>query len=189
MKDNYSLISVKLVTDVIKDKGFYYIEAAKCYGEDYIGPEYIIATDDKDFESSHPEFEGMIILPVSKFIELIEVINDYTRNDMREQKRSERHHNEEGYYEEIPESDDGNMAPLVIKDRQLDPVSDEVERDVTKEQLLNAMNTLKELPRKRLYDYYFGGLTFRQIAEKEGVSDMAVRYSITGAIKKLKKIL
>ena len=79
MKDNYSLISVKLVTDVIKDKGFYYIEAAKCYGEDYIGPEYIVATDDKDFESSHPEFEGMIVLPVSKFIELIES-GDYLKD-------------------------------------------------------------------------------------------------------------
>lgn len=189
MKDNYSLISVKLVTDVIKDKGFYYIEAAKCYGEDYIGPEYIVATDDKDFESTHPEFEGMIILPVSKFIELIEVINDYTRNDMREQKRWERHHNEEGYYEEIPESDDGNMAPLVIMDRQLDPVSDEVERAVTKEQLLNAMNILKELPRKRLYAYFFEGKTQLEIAAEEGVKLFAVQKSINSAIKKLKKFL
>ena len=53
MKD-YSLISVRLVMDVIKNKGFYYIKATKLYGEGYIGPKYIIATDGKDFESTHP---------------------------------------------------------------------------------------------------------------------------------------
>ena len=189
MKDNYSLISLKLVMDVVEAKGFYYLETERFYGEDYIGPEYIVATNDKDFECTHPEFEGMIILPVSKFIELVEVINDYTRNDMREQKRWERHHNEEGYYEEIPETDDGSIAPLSIKDRQQDPVSDEVESTMTKEQLLKAMDVLKDLPRKRLYDYYFGGLTFRQIAANEGVGDKTIRQSIEGAIKKLKKNL
>ena len=47
MKDAYSLISIKLIDDVIKDKGFYYIETDKCYGEDYVGPEYIVATDER----------------------------------------------------------------------------------------------------------------------------------------------
>ena len=189
MKDNYSLISVKLVTDVIKDKGFYYIEAAKCYGEDYIGPEYIVATDDKDFESSHPEFEGMIVLPVSKFIELIEVINDYTRNDMREQKRRERHHNEDGYYEEIPESDDGNMAPLVIKDRPMNPVEDAVETFMDNERLMSAIKQLKETPKRRLLAYYFEGKTHREIAKREGVNRNAVEKSLYNALEKIKKLL
>ena len=131
----------------------------------------------------------MIILDVSKFIEIVEVINDYVHNEMREKKRQERHHNDEGYYEEIPEVDDDRLAPLVIKDLPQDPVEDEIDKLATKEQLLCAMNNLNELQRKRLCEYYFDGLTFRQIAEKEGVSDMAVRYSITGAIKKLKKYL
>ena len=187
MKGNYSLISVKLVNDVIKEKGFYYIKTAKLYGDDCIGPEYIVATDDKDFESTHPEFEGMIILAVSKFIKIVEVINDYANNEMREKKRRERYHNDEGYYEEIPEVDDDRLALLAIKDLPQDPVEDEIDKLATKEQLLCAMNNLNELQRKRLCEYYFDGLTFRQIAEKEGVSDMAVRYSITGAIKKLKK--
>lgn len=139
MKDAYSLISVKLINDVIRDKGFYYIETEKCYGEDYVGPEYIVANDEKDFEVSHPEFEGMIILPVNKFIQLVEAINDYTRNDMREQKRWERHHNEEGYYEEISESDEGGIAPLAIKDRPMNPVEDEVERTIANEQLFTAL--------------------------------------------------
>ena len=131
----------------------------------------------------------MIILPVNKFIQLVEAINDYTRNDMREQKRWERHHNEEGYYEEIPESDEGGIAPLAIKDRPMNPVEDEVESSMTKDQILKAMMILKELPRKRLFEYYFGGLTFRQIAAKEGVGDKTIRQSIDGAIKKLKKFL
>lgn len=35
--------------------------------------------------------------------------------------------------------------------------------------------------------FYFSGLTFRQIGEKLGVSDMAVRESIEVALKKIKK--
>ena len=189
MKDAYSLTSVKLINDVIRDKGFYYIETEKCYGEDYIGPEYIVATDEKDFEVSHPEFEGMIILPVNKFIQLVEAINEYTRNDMREQKRWERHHNEEGYYEEIPESDEGGIALLAIKDRPMNPVEDEVESSMTKDQILKTMRALKELPRKRLYAYFFEGKTQLEIAAEEGVKLYAVQKSINSAIKKLKKFL
>ena len=188
MKD-YSLISVKLVMDVIERKGFYYVKTEKLYGEDYIGPKYIVATDDKNFESNHPEFEEMIIVPVSKFIELVEVINDYACNEMREKKRWERHHNEEGYYEEIPETDDDRLAPLAIKDLPQDPVEDEIERLADKERLLNAMNALKELQRKRVYAYFFEDKTQLEIATEEGVKLFAVQKSINSAIKKLKKIL
>ena len=189
MKDNYSLISVKLVMDVVKDKGFYYIETERFYGEEYMGPEYIVATDDKDFESTHPEYEGMIILPVSKFIELVEVINDYTRNDMREQKRWERHHNEEGYYEEIPESDDSSIAPLAIKDHPMNPVEDAVMTDIDNERIMSAIEQLKETPRKRLLAYYYRGKTHREIAKEEGVNRNAVEKSLYNALKKIKKLL
>ena len=189
MKDAYCLISVKLVNDVIKEKGFYYIKTAKLYGDDCIGPEYIVATDDKDFESTHPEFEGMIILAVSKFIKIVEVINDYANNEMREKKRRERYHNDEGYYEEIPEVDDDRLAPLAVNDHPQDPVEDEIERLADKERLLNAMNSLNELQRKRLYDYYFKGLTYRQIAAEEHVGYKNIRESVESAIKKIKKYL
>lgn len=189
MKGNYSLISVKLVNDVIKEKGFYYIKTAKLYGDDCIGPEYIVATDDKDFESAHQEFEGMIILDVSKFIEIVEVINNYACNEMREKKRRERYHNDEGYYEEIPEVDEDRLAPLAVKDCPLNPVSDEVERTMIREQLLNAIDNLSECAKRRVYAYYFCGKTHREIAAEEGINRNAVEKSIYSALKKIKKYL
>ena len=36
-------------------------------------------------------------------------------------------------------------------------------------------------------NYFFSGLTFRQIGEKLGVSDMSVRESIEASLKKIKK--
>lgn len=188
MNDN-RIIKTENVYKAIKKQGYFYILAEKYYGEGYIGPKYIIATDDKDFESTHPKFEGMIILDVSKFIELVEVINNYACNEMREKKRRERYHNDEGYYEEISEVDDDRLAPLAVKDHPQDPVEDEIERLADKERLLNAMNSLNELQRKRLYDYYFKGLTYRQIAAEEHVGYKNIRESVESAIKKIKKYL
>lgn len=51
------------------------------------------------------------------------------------------------------------------------------------------MKQLGENQYRRIYAYYFKGMTYRQIAAAEGVSDKSVRESIAGAIKKLKKFL
>lgn len=186
MNDNRT-IKAENVHKAIEKQGYFYILAEKYYGEGYIGPKYIIATDDPDFREKNPKLADMVIVSVDKFVKMAEAINVSLLNDEREARRRKRHHSAEGYYEEIPETEDGDIAPLAIKDCPMNPVEDEIDKLATKEQLLCAMNNLNELQRKRLCEYYFDGLTFRQIAEKEGVSDMAVRYSITGAIKKLKK--
>jgi RNA polymerase sigma factor (sigma-70 family) len=60
---------------------------------------------------------------------------------------------------------------------------------LTEENLRNAMKQLGENQYRRIYAYYFKGMTYRQIAAAEGVSDKSVRESIAGAIKKLKKFL
>jgi RNA polymerase sigma-70 factor (ECF subfamily) len=51
------------------------------------------------------------------------------------------------------------------------------------------LNCLNENQKRRIILYYFQGLTYRQIAKIDGVSDMSVRESIAGAIKKIKKFL
>ena len=39
----------------------------------------------------------------------------------------------------------------------------------------------------RLHFYFFEGMTYRQIAAKEGVGEKNIRESINGAVKKIKK--
>lgn len=189
MNNNYTLTSAELVRKIANDKGYYFIETEKWYGEDYVGPELIIATDDINFKEKYPKLAKMLIIPVEKFIELAEVVNESVRNDMREDKRWERHHNEEGYYEEISDYDEDRIAPLAIKDQPLDPVADSVEYSIIREQLLAAMNNLNEQVRRRVYAYYYEGLSYREIAEREGVGDKTIRQSISGGTKKLKKFL
>ena len=68
-------------------------------------------------------------------------------------------------------------------------VVDEVISKLDKELLLSALDCLNENQKRRVTLYYFQGLTYRQIARIDGVSDMSVRESIAGAIKKIKKLL
>ena len=188
MNDN-RIIKAENVFKAIEKQGYYYILTEKYYGEDYLGPKYIIATDASDFKERHPKLAKMTIVSVEKFLIMADTINESLLNDEREVRRWERHHNAEGYYEEISDTDEDRAAPLKIKDVSMDPVGDAVEADITRERLMSAMSQLKETPRRRLYLYFFECLTYREIAEKEGISDMSLRESINGAIKKLKKFL
>ncbi|MBR1385057.1 MAG: sigma-70 family RNA polymerase sigma factor [Ruminococcus sp.] len=187
MKDNRT-IKAENVHKAIEKQGYFYILAEKYYDEGYIGPKYIIATDDPDFREKHPSFADMVIVSVDRFMKMAEAINTSLLNDQREVKRHELYHNDKGYYEEV--SDDEEIGPLLaIAERPMDPVFDSLEAKLTRERLMKAMEQLNEKPRKRLLAYYFEGLTFRQIAEREGVGDKTIRESIDGAIKKMKKIL
>ena len=187
MKDNRT-IKAENVLKAIEKQGYFYILAEKYYDEGYIGPKYIIATDDPAFRGKHPRLSDMVIVSVDKFLKIAEAINSSILNDRRENFRQMHLHNEDGYYEEISD-DEETCTPLAIDEMPADPVFDSLVAKLTRERLFKAMEHLKEKPRKRLFAYYFEGLTYRQIAEREGVSDMAIRGSVDGAIKKLKKIL
>ena len=52
--------------------------------------------------------------------------------------------------------------------------------------LRTALNSLTEKQLHRLNLYFYNGLTFREIAELEGVREISVRQSISSAIKKIK---
>lgn len=55
------------------------------------------------------------------------------------------------------------------------------------EQLHRAIAELPEVQRRRLVMYYFDGLTYEEIADKEGCTHPAVIKSVKMAISKLKK--
>ena len=68
-------------------------------------------------------------------------------------------------------------------------VEEEVFRHIENEMLHSAISTLPEMQRRRLILYYFGNLTYQEIAELDGCSKVAVKYTIDKALAALKKII
>ena len=99
---------------------------------------------------------------------------------MKYKMRDIRHADMNGYIEGDTEQ--------MFRNVETPNVVDEVISKLDKERLLSALNCLSENQKRRITLYYFQGLTYRQIARIDGVSDMSVRESIAGAIKKLKKV-
>ena len=57
------------------------------------------------------------------------------------------------------------------------------------EALHTAMKTLPEMQRRRMQLYYFEGMTYEQIAKKEGCTKMPIKRSIDRAIEKIRLAL
>ena len=70
-----------------------------------------------------------------------------------------------------------------------EPVEEIAMQHLQNERLHKAIATLPEKQRHRLNLYYFGGLTYEQIAEMEGCRHQTVQESICAALKNLKKFL
>lgn len=68
-------------------------------------------------------------------------------------------------------------------------VEEAVFRHIESEMLHRAITTLTEVQRRRLLLYYFGNLTYQDIADREGCSKVAVKYTIDKAIAALQKII
>lgn len=104
--------------------------------------------------------------------------NTFRKEAHAEEMRDLRHVTANGYTE-------GNTEDLMMDTRE--SLEDMVIRQMELEVLQKAMQSLTEVQRERLHLYFFSGLTFRQIGEKLGVSDMSVRESIDASLKKIKK--
>ena len=61
------------------------------------------------------------------------------------------------------------------------------DKSMRNEQLRRAIAALPEIQRRRLVMYYFDGLTYEEIAERERCTHPAVIKSVKAAISKLKK--
>lgn len=188
MKNYFKNIKMEDVNEIIKKNGFYYIPTEVLY-TDFIGPKYIVATDDPQFKQKHPELAGMVIVSVAMFAEMAKEYNRYFANEVREKRRQSRYHIDEGYYEDCEEDENGNCPNLKIKDQPLNPVQDEVEKRLEYEELHKAIELLNEVQRKRVMMYYFEGKSQQEIADIQGVRLYTVQKSIKAAEKFLRKIL
>lgn len=112
--------------------------------------------------------------------EVYEALTETFRKEAHAQEmRDLRHVTKEGYTE-------GETEDLAFDSGE--SLEDMVIRQMELETLQKAMQSLTEVQRERLHLYFFEGLTYRQIGQKKGIVEKNVRESITGAIKKIKKI-
>lgn len=186
-KEKFKKIRMEDVYKAIEENGFYTTPTEKHYDENFIGSELIVVTDDPDFKVKYPELAEMIIVSSQQFKPMADIYNESMWNDRREMWRDMYWHNTEGYYEDSPEDENGNCHALKIKDLPLNPVVDEVEKREIRQMVRKAMTGLSEKQFKRVYYYYFKGMTYRQIAAMESADDKTIRESIDGALKKIKK--
>ena len=70
-----------------------------------------------------------------------------------------------------------------------EPVEDRVYRRIMYQKLHKAIDQLPDIQRRRVLLYYFEGYTYEQIAQMEGCSKRAVKFSVDIALKKLKDYL
>ena len=67
-------------------------------------------------------------------------------------------------------------------------IEEKVSRNIEYELLHKAISKLPETQRRRLLLYFFGEMSYGQIAKLEGCTKMAVKGSVDIALKKLKKL-
>ena len=111
--------------------------------------------------------------------EVYEALADtFSKEAHAQEMRDIRHTTKDGYTE-------GETEELV--ELTGESVEDMVIRQMEIETLQKAMQSLTPVQRERLHFYFFEGMTYRQIAAKEGVGEKNIRESINGAVKKIKK--
>lgn len=88
-------------------------------------------------------------------------------------------------YQEHSEMTEGTLNQRALT--QLEAMEDGVYRKIMYDQLHTAIGKLPDIQRRRVLLYYFGGFTYERIAEMEGCTKMAVKFSIDIAIKKLRE--
>lgn len=185
MSNIYKQILMENVLDIIKKRGFYYIRTKVLY-PDFVGPEYIIVTDDADIVKKHPKTAGMIIVPISKFESMAEEYNRYYANEVKHIRRIERSYNDEGYTEDGVEDENGETHSN-LPDVNLHPVEEAVEAKERKAMLIKALEELTPIQRERLKKYYFQQMTYEEIARSENVGKMTAYRSIRAGINKIRK--
>ena len=113
-------------------------------------------------------------------IELYTAFNGFELDDISLMNEASRH---------LTEADAGE-DPLVhrIADPS-EPVEDHVYRRMMYQELHKAISQLPEIQRRRVLLYYFGGYTYKQIAEMERCKHPAIMKSVAAAEKHLKKAL
>lgn len=146
--------------------------------KDKYNPYTLTEKEDKHFLSF---WDGQGVLQEFQITrELFEVLNRFELDDLSILNEWDRHYE----HSELTEASLYDRAAMLPES-----VEETVFRNLRYEALHRAIKQLPEVQRRRLILYYFMGLTYAQIAEKEGCKYQTVQESIYAALKKLKKLL
>ena len=146
--------------------------------KDKYNPYTLTEKEDKHFLSFQDGQGVFRELKITK--ELFEVLNRFELDDLSFLNEVDRHYE----HSELTEISLYNRAAALPES-----VEDAVLRNLQYEALYNAIRKLPEAQRRRLILYYFGGLTYAQIADMEGCKYQTVQESIYAALKNLKNFL
>ena len=146
--------------------------------KDKYNPYTLTKKEDKHFLSFWDGQGVLRGLQITK--ELFEVLNRFELDDLSILNEWDRHYE----HSELTEASLYDRAAMLPES-----VEETVFRNLRYEALYKAMEQLPETQRRRLVLYYFAGLTYAQIADKEGCKYQTVQESIYAALKKLKKLL
>lgn len=109
---------------------------------------------------------------------LYELFNRFELEDISYLNRVSRHIE----HSELTEASLNNRAFY-----KAESLEETVSRSIEYELLHKAISKLPEIQRRRLLLYFFGEMTYEQIAKMEGCTKRAVKFSVDIAIEKLKK--
>lgn len=112
--------------------------------------------------------------------EIYNVLDKFELDDLKELNEFDRH------TEHIEQTDESLYRLSSSKQETID---DYIIRKSTYEELINAINKLPEIQRRRIKMYYFEEMTLQKIANKEHCSKVAIKHSIDDGINKLKNFL
>ncbi len=147
----------------------------------YTGIEkWIIITDltEEELNSKYAEQ----IIPLRPFIVLSRAYgqarDEFRRNEKKHQKRAT--HNNSMY--DFSEDTEEHHTEISTPDTESMYLQEETYKEIR-----DAVMSLDEGQKRRVILYFFDGLTYKQIAEKEDVTIQAVAKSIGKAIENLKK--
>ena len=118
---------------------------------------------------------------LSMSLEEGEIFADYNRNEDKHSKRQLRSGEAFGYEEGTSEA----VHEEMVTDTLLDDVL--IELDIKK--LMECMDQLPEVQRRRVELYYLQDMTLAEVAAAEGVNVNAVNKSIKAALKALKEAM
>lgn len=123
-------------------------------------------------------------LSVHKWDAINEALYEQKKEENRVYMRDYRMYRQERLLEYIE-----GLSESALRNPVPDPVGDRIERHMEFHLMREAMKTLTPTQKRRLYAYCVEGLTYQQIADREGTAYFAVYESIKGAVKKVAKFL
>lgn len=110
---------------------------------------------------------------------LFNAFNEFELDDLSFFNEVDRHY-------EQSEVTEATLNKRAMKPQE--PIEETVFQRIEVDKLHQAIAKLPEKQRRRLVLYYFGEFTYEQIAEMEGCTKRAVKFSVDIALKNLKEI-